>query len=232
MARKPFTGFDGMEPLDRTLPIGRQIYHRLRNGIVSGELAPGIRVSEAVVADSMQVSRQPVRETFIKLAEEGLLEIMPQRGTFVPKISVKQVTTAQFVREAIEADITKLAAERFTAAQIAELRVQLSDQEACIGGRVERFITLDDQFHRSLAAWIDMGQAWDVIETLKAQFDRVRFLSIQKYPVGALVQQHRRVVDAIEAGDSALAAQAMREHLRTVLTDLPKIAAERPELFD
>lgn len=67
--------------------VGPQVYRILREQIIQAELMPGERISEAEIAKSLSVSRQPVREAFIKLRELGLLEIRPQRGTFVHRIS-------------------------------------------------------------------------------------------------------------------------------------------------
>lgn len=218
--------------LDLSLPIGAQLYRMLRGAIIRGDLKPGQRVSEAAIAGKLAVSRQPVRETFIRLSDEGLLEVRPQRGTFVPKISERTVMDARFVREAIEADTVRMAAKTFTAPQIKALRLQIEDQKSCIDDDPERFIQLDDQFHRFFAEGIGHAQAWRVVESQKAQLDRVRFISLLEFPMGALVEQHIAIVDAIAAGDSDGAESAMRLHLNNVLNDLPKIAATHPDLFD
>ena len=81
--------------------VGPQIHRIIRERIVCTDLLPGVRLSEAELAKHFNVSRQPVREAFIKLADEGLLEVRPQRGTYVRKISVAAVLDARFVREAV-----------------------------------------------------------------------------------------------------------------------------------
>src|SRR5690554_5571253 len=73
----------------------------------AGRPVPGTRISETELAAAYEVSRQPVREAFIKLAEEGLLAVRPQRGTFILRISIPAVLTARFIREAVEADIVR-----------------------------------------------------------------------------------------------------------------------------
>ncbi|MFT7593718.1 MAG: DNA-binding GntR family transcriptional regulator [Paracoccaceae bacterium] len=125
----------------------------------------------------------------------------------------------------------RLAAKTFTASQIAASRRQIEDQKSCIDNDPERFIQLDDQFHRFFAQEIGHEQAWRVVESQKAQLDRVRFISLLEFPMGALVEQHIAIVDAIAAGDSDGAEAAMRLHLNNVLNDLPKIAATHPDLF-
>ena len=106
------------QPLE-SAPISTQLYHHLRGAIIRGELRPGQALSESEIARQTSTSRQPVREAFIKLAEEHLLSIQPQRGTFVVRISVADVLDARFVREAIELAV-----------------VQEADDEYAVGDRV------------------------------------------------------------------------------------------------
>ena len=102
--------------------VGPQVYEILKQRIVYGELVPGRRISEVEISQDLMVSRQPVREAFLKLRDEGLVEIRPQRGTVVTKISVNAVNDARFIREAIEADIIRLLAEECDPAVVANLR--------------------------------------------------------------------------------------------------------------
>ncbi|MGR3793072.1 GntR family transcriptional regulator [Vannielia sp. SX4] len=218
--------------LDPASPITPQIYAHLRDAIIRNRLAPGDRISETEIAKSWSVSRQPVREAFIRLAGEGLLAVLPQRGTIVTRINYSDVLNARFLREAIEADIAKILAQRPDPALIAELRAQLQAQEAVAASTPTDFIGLDEQFHRTLADAADKRGAWRLIEGLKSQMDRVRFLSLGHFPVVKLVGQHRAIVDAIEQGDTSAANAAVRTHLREVLIDLPQIHAAKPEFFD
>ncbi|MBL4808381.1 MAG: GntR family transcriptional regulator, partial [Rhodobacteraceae bacterium] len=199
--------------------------------IIRGELEPGRRVSETEIAGELSVSRQPVREAFIKLAEEDLIDIRPQRGTFIRKISISMVNEARFVREAIEADVVKLAATTFDAAAVADLQEQIVAQKKCIDGDVNLFISLDDKFHRTLAEGVGKGHAWKVVDGLKAQLDRVRYLSLRQFPIAALVKQHVAIAAAIAGQDPGQAEAVMRVHLNNVVSDLPEIAKANPEQF-
>jgi DNA-binding GntR family transcriptional regulator len=212
--------------------VGPQVYRILRERIIQAELLPGERLSESDAAKSLSVSRQPVREAFIKLSEEGLVQVLPQRGTFVTKISVASVMDVRFVREAIEADIVRHVAESHAPETIAELRRQLHEQSKVPHDDRAAFLKLDELFHRTLAAAAGKVYAWSVIESVKAQMDRVRFLSVDDMHVGKLIEQHERIVDGIAAGDKAVAEQAIRLHLREILTSLTEIARFRAELFD
>lgn len=219
--------------IDQAAPVGPQILDTLRERIIRNVLAPSARVSETEIAAVFGVSRQPVREAFIKLAEEGLVEIRPQRGTYITRISVASVMGARFVREAVEADIVRLLADSREDALIPTLEAQLAEQRACLDRDATRFIRLDEQFHRTLAEASGKAQVWRMIEGLKAQMDRVRFLSlVRHFPMRALLAQHEDILRAIAGRDQDAVEAAMRNHLRQILNDLPRIAAARPEYFE
>ncbi|WP_328805138.1 GntR family transcriptional regulator [Stappia albiluteola] len=212
-------------------PVGPQVYRILRAKIIRGDLAPGARISESEIARTFALSRQPVREAFIKLSEEGLVEVRPQRGTLVTKISTAAVLDARFVREAIEADVVRLVARSVDPAVLADLRGQIELQKAIAGGDPDQFMRLDERFHRTLSEAAGKPYAWKVIEDVKAQMDRVRFLSFIQFPVPTLIKQHEAVVDAIAAEAPDAAEAAMRRHLREIITALPAIAEARPAFF-
>jgi GntR family transcriptional regulator, rspAB operon transcriptional repressor len=218
--------------IDLAAPVGPQLRKILRERIIRSDLRPGTLLSESEIAAVYAVSRQPVREAFIKLSEDGLVEVRPQRGTFVRKISIAAVKDARFVREAVEADVVKLLVGNTSASTITELRRLLALQREAAKGDHVRFMELDEQFHRALASAAGKIGAWRVIESSKSQMDRVRFLSMLHFPMKKLIEQHTAIVDAIEAGNVDAAEQAMRGHLREVLSDLPTIAAATPEFFE
>jgi DNA-binding GntR family transcriptional regulator len=216
--------------LDPSKAIAPQVYARLRDAIIRNRFAPGDRISESEIARACEVSRQPVREAFIKLAGEGLLAILPQRGTIITKISYTAVLDARFLREAIEADIVAILAQDSDMQLVVDLRRQLQAQVNVADSK--GFIELDERFHRTLADAAGKRGAWRLIEGLKSQMDRVRFLSLRQFPVAKLIAQHTAIVDGIEAGDGPGANAAIRGHLREILSDLPQIQAAHPDFFD
>jgi len=142
------------------------------------------------------------------------------------------VMDARFVREAIEADIVRLLASRDVPGLAGELKDQLAEQRQVAASNPQKFMELDDRFHRTLAEAAGKASVWNVVETLKTQMDRVRFLSLSHFPVANLIAQHAAIVEGIAAGDEARAEAALRAHLREILTDLPAIAEARPGLFE
>src|SRR5689334_21712933 len=101
---------------------GNRVFDAIRQAIVQLQLRPGNLLSEAEVARQLGVSRQPVREAFIKLAEVGLVEVRPQRGTFVVLISKREVQNARFIREAVEVAVARKAAMEAQPVHIKRLR--------------------------------------------------------------------------------------------------------------
>ena len=217
--------------------VGRQLVQILRERIIENKMTPGERLSEAELSVQFGVSRQPVREAFIKLSEEGLVQVRPQRGTFVCKISLRAVEDARFIREAIEGDLVRILAVNPKAALLRDLRAQLDAQRhLCLVKTAPQeraeFLRLDDLFHRTLAEAAGRKHLWQNMDGVKSQMDRVRYLTTQSLDIERLVAQHTAVFDAIAAKDPVRAEAAMRLHLRTILQDLAVHQSRTPEIFD
>lgn len=213
--------------------IAPQIVAALRQGIVELHLRPGAALSEKDIAARFGVSRQPVREAFIKLSEARLVEIRPSRGTYVMRISVAEVANARLVREAIESDISRNAARLATPAQINQLRAVIERQKtAASTNDYWGFNEHDEVFHRAIAEIVQCDYAWRVVEGARFQTDRVRYLSLPNAsPMPLLISQHELIVDSLATHDPEAAESAMRRHLREMLVALPQIAAANPDIF-
>lgn len=213
--------------------MGSRVFDAIRQAIVQLKLRPGNLLSEADVARQLGVSRQPVREAFIKLAEVGLVEVKPQRGTFVMLISIRQVQNVRFIREAIEVAVVRKAALEASQKRVDEFRRLIDAQRDAErrGDHIE-FLRLDEAFHQALAHSVDTDYAWRVLENLKAQMDRVRHLSMpDATPIDVLVGQHAAIIDAVARHAPDDAEAAMRTHLSEILLSLPRLAQAHPELF-
>ncbi len=213
--------------------MGSRVFDSIRQAIVHLKLTPGNLLSEADVARQLGVSRQPVREAFIKLAEVGLVEVRPQRGTFVKLISIRQVQNVRFIREAIEVAVVRKAALEASPKRLEEFRALIEAQrEAERRGDHMEFLRLDEAFHQALAHSVDTDYAWRVLENLKAQMDRVRHLSMpDATPIDVLIGQHAAIIDAIARHAPDEAEAATRTHLSEILLSLPRLAQAHPELF-
>lgn len=219
--------------IDPTRPASSQVFGLLRAAIVQLDLKPGQALSENELAKAFSVSRQPVREAFIKLREAALVEIFPQRGTFVARISVDRVMTARFVREAVEVALASEAARKVVGEDLDALEDLLAEQrKAAEADDAVRFLDLDEAFHRAIADIAEQPYAWTILEDIKAQMDRVRYLSFSgATPLDRLVDQHALIVECLRARDPNGASAAMSGHLREILKSLPVIASEHQEFF-
>jgi DNA-binding GntR family transcriptional regulator len=125
----------------------------LRRAIIELELKPGSRLSEQDIATRLGVSRQPVREALIRLANSRLIEIRPHRGTVVARISAKEMTEALFVRQAVEIAVVAKAAQSFDAWQRKRIASLLLKQEEA-SSKLDHtaFREHDEAFHIAIAA--------------------------------------------------------------------------------
>jgi GntR family transcriptional regulator, rspAB operon transcriptional repressor len=215
-------------------PIARQVARALRQAVVTMRIAPGEMLSEQDIATKFGVSRQPVREAFIKLAEAGLVRVLPQRGTLVVKISRAAVEDARFIREAVECAVAREAARQAGPAAIATLTDSLARQRRAWRARdVDALFGLDEEFHRLLAEIAGRPSAWRIVEDVKPQMDRVRYLDMaDAIPMTVVIEQHGAIVEALKARNPKTADAAMRAHLREILRSLPKMAKRYPDMFE
>ena len=214
-------------------PVNQQVYRTLRRAIITCQVLPGILLSEKDISTQFNVSRQPVREAFIKLAEAGLVKILPQRGTFVTKISVKKVIDGQFIREAVECAIIKRAAQEISDADLLLLEQNLKEQiDANKRKDIRYFLEKDDEFHQILMNVVDCPMAWETVENIKAMMDRVRYLTLEDIsPPEDLVKQHEKIVIALKKHDPEMAALALHEHLSTILHTINIVSQQRNDWF-
>lgn len=213
-------------------PTTRSIYASLRQDIVTLRLRPGERLSENELALRFGTSRAPVREALIRLVEDGLIDVRPQRGSFVSRISLKAMERARFVREALEVAIIRRAAEQ---GMPDAARLQAED---AIGAQLaardnpERFTQMDDVFHRSFAEGAGLAGVWAIIEREKAQFDRIRILSLPAVtPVDVLIAQHKAILAAVLDRHLIAAEEAIRIHMSEVLRIADGLARRHPDLI-
>ena len=211
----------------------QRIEVELRRAIVAMELLPGARLSEETIAARHGVSRQPVREALIALSRTRLVEVMPQRGTRVAKISVAKMAEARFVREAIETAVVRRACEAFDAK--ARLRIDdLLDLQTKMAERNDHvaFQRYDELFHIALTEGAGCPLAWQAIADIKAHMDRVCQLTLPgTSSMIPLIEQHRAIMAAIDARDGDAATAAIHYHLTEILRALTRLEAEHAELF-
>ena len=232
----PIRGGDAPEGSSRPrrTSSGPYLYAALRDLIVRAELAPGERLSETELGDRLGVSRTPVREALGRLRDDRLVEVRPQIGTFVSRISPQAVSDAQFIREALECTAVRVSAELADEESMAQIEENLRAQErAVVRTDVDSWQLLDDTFHRSLCDLSGHPAVWPVNERAKSHLNRLRRLSLTMPDyLSTMVDAHRAVSDAVGVHDPDAAEIALREHLRAVLREVPRIREQHPDYFE
>lgn len=205
----------------------------LRDEIVSMALKPGDVISESDIAARYGVSRQPVREAFIRLAQQGLLLIRPKRATVVKKISPEGVRQSRFIRESIEVEIIRRVAAKGGAEAEAVLQDLIAEQERASAAKDSRqFHQLDELFHRTLARLAGVEYAWQLIDDHKMQLDRVRYLTLGVSSAQVAIGEHKIITDTIARSDVAGAEGAMRAHLGRAEILLAQTISDFPNYFE
>lgn len=209
------------------------IYRHLHALIVSMALPPGTALQDKVLSAQFAVSRTPVREALIRLAEDELVDIFPQSGTFVSRIRARAIPEALVIRKALENVIVGRAAACRAAADIDRLD-RVLDRQAALAeqGETAGFHEADEHFHETIAEIASHPGIWRLVKQVKVQIDRTRRLTL---PVAGrmhqVIAEHRAIRDAMALGDAPAAQVAMMRHLGVVLPDLERLRREYPDYF-
>jgi GntR family transcriptional regulator, rspAB operon transcriptional repressor len=218
----------------RESSVRGQVYRKLLRDIVQCVIKPGQALSEKEIAAALGVSRTPVREAFLQLAEDGLVVISPQRGTAVAKISTSQVRQAQFAREVLERAMLAVCCQHATARARAGLDAALyAQRRAAAELDYAAFYDADQLFHAELARLSGFAGVGRLAGGARVHLNRVRWLSLpEPNGIDVAIAQHEEVAAAVEAGDAERGDRVLTAHLRSVLDVLPAIRERFPAYFD
>ncbi len=210
-----------------------QVFEILRQEITQLHLEPGYRLSENELAKKFQLSRSPIREAFIKLSAVGLVEIRPQRGTFVSLIDANQVLEAVFVREALETMVLGKIINVISEATINECHSIIQEQQAAAASAdCKAFTEKDDHFHKILYDATGIQRVNTVIRGEKSIMDRVRYLSLQdpqRFQV--LIDHHQAILEFLILGNLPKVIQTIKDHLRLAFCTLEQGIQDHPNYF-
>ncbi|MBO4809206.1 MAG: GntR family transcriptional regulator [Lachnospiraceae bacterium] len=204
----------------------------LRDNIVSLDLKPGTLISENEMAMEFGVSRTPVREAIIDLAKAGIIEILPQRGSYVSLIDPSMVEESRFVRKILDKAVIELACEIAPKDVIDEIEENVHLQEFYLEKEdADRIYMLDNQFHYLIYKAAGKETTYDMSSTMMLHFDRVRTLSVETVKDLKIVKDHREMLEAIKAGDKETAVFLVEKHLGRYKLDEAQMRQEHPEYF-
>ena len=216
-------------------PLSARVHDWLRKSILEVELVPGAPIAESEVAARFSTSRTPVREALLKLATEDLVDIQPQRGTFVARMSLARIEEGLFIRQAIERAVLLRVIERRDRAPTVELLAGIIREQAAalVEGRVAAALAADERFHRTLVEASGVPGVWGVVMKARDLHHRVRAIAVPELHSGRqALADHVAILRALEAGDPAAGEHAMQEHLARNLVLAREIASRHPDYFE
>lgn len=226
-------GLGGPLALGMRRSIGNLVHQRLRAAILDAQILPGAAISETELALHLEVSRTPIREAMQKLEAEGLVQVVPQRGSFVARMDLDRIREALFMREAVECAAMARLPRPLPAADIERLRslVQRHAQAAEQGDSAE-VLANDDAFHRTLMELAGVVGAWRYVLEAREAHRRARVLSHAEFQgAGPAAEQHGAVIAALQAGRPDEAAEVLRQHIRGNVQFAEDMARRHPEYF-
>ncbi|MCG7381096.1 GntR family transcriptional regulator [Paenibacillus sp. ACRRY] len=208
-------------------------YELIKERILHLELKPGTKISEKEIADELEVSRTPVREAFMKLAEEELLDIIPQSGTIVSHINLEHVEEGRFMREKIEKEIVALACTSFAEEFKFRLETNIAMQEVCMDKKnFYRLYELDEEFHQILFQGTGKMRTWKMLQQLNIPFNRLRILRLSEdINSEIIISQHKEIYQLIKERQTEQAMKVMEAHLRLVVVEQETVKAKYPHYF-
>jgi len=195
--------------------LSDQAYYRIRELIVTLELAPGSPVSERDLMGTLALGRTPIREALQALARERLVEVYPRRGMFVSRVDVRDLAGLSEVRLTLEPRAARLAAERATDADRASITLLLKELEHVRDKPDERaLIDLDQRIHRHIYECTHNPFLEATLNEYYVLTLRIWFLALDRVTrLEDAVREHRELLRAIRAGNADRAEEAMRRHV-------------------
>jgi DNA-binding GntR family transcriptional regulator len=219
---------DGRPPV-RNLTLREQVLEHLREEILSNRLEPGAELNEVALANSLGVSRGPLREALGRLAAEGLVTITPRRGAIVTKLSKQEFMDAYQVRAALESLATRVAVPKLTDEDRAELHRMAEDMRGCVKtDDASAFFEINRRFHDKLVAASGNRRLLELHQQLLGQMGRLLQKSAElRGGLGESAAAHEAILEAVDAGDANRAAELMAEHI-----EVPQRVLDSPEAQD
>ncbi len=207
--------------IDRSRPIGAQIYEIIRLNIILEKLKPLAPINEADLAAWFGVSRTPVREAYLRLIGDGLINAQSKVGTIVAPIDEARVREGIIVRRALEREVVKLICENASPVPSLDRHIALQRVAVSHGDHIE-FFRLDEEFHAELADLAPLPAAWRLAHSVKAHTDRARIMLTGNLPsrINIAFQEHLELIEALKAHDGDLAQRLISKHINSAFEAL------------
>lgn len=205
----------------------------LKYNIIQFNLKPGQNISETEIAAQLGVSRTPVREAFIALSHESLLEVYPQKGTYISLIDLSLVEEARFLRLTVEKAIVRMACDLITPQYIEQLEENLHHQDFYLSSsNSPKLLELDNQFHRILFKTCKKERIFLLIESVNTHFNRIRMLRLTaSFKVDKIIAEHRELLSAIKEKDPEKLEKMIEIHLTGFKIEHGLLQEQYPNYF-
>ncbi|MGM9892627.1 GntR family transcriptional regulator [Limosilactobacillus sp.] len=219
----------------QTSNLTGQAYNIIIKKIINAEYEPGQKISEKKIEEDIDIGRTPVREALLQLRQENLINVIPQSGTYISKIDMKEVLDARFVRASVEQRIMRNATTvRFTQEQINHFDQILSKQYLIMReDNFTKFLTIDDEFHRYFYVITDHLRIWNWLKRINVQFDRFRFLRLKVEGLSwvSLIDEHKAILNAVRERDINEVERLSANHMHRMLTEEDSLIKAFPNYF-
>lgn len=223
-----------MKILDRTPSENARnyAYRVLLYNIINLELIPGSSVSENELSTVLNLSRTPIREALIELSKTGLVEILPQRGSYISKIDYDLIEEARFIRVVLENAVLKIVCETIDPQYLIQLKENVNLQKFCLKHNdFPKLLLLDNDFHKLIYESANKKKTYDIIHSQMVHFDRLRALSLKATKPTKTVEDHENLLYAIERKDGELAEILMTRHLTRHQMEKSELLSLFPDYF-
>ena len=204
------------------------IYREIEEGIYK----PNDIIHEGEIMEKYAMSKSPVREALIELSKMGLVDIQPQRGSYIAKIDYELIEESRFMRLVLENAVLKLVCEGISQEYETLLKANLEDEIRYLNtADYTRLFELDTDFHRLLFLSVGKGRTYEVIHSQMVHFDRLRALSLKSLKPDKIVEDHENILYAIGRRDSELAEMLMTRHLTRHRVEKSELVKRYPGYF-
>lgn len=218
----------GLHPLKPPDSISDQIYERLKERILHGNIEPGERLRQNQVAQALRASRTPVRDAFRRLEQDGLVERIPRGGVRVTPLDMETIKEVFGIRKVLEGYAGELACERITSVEISSLRALLAQAQELLSAKkispekkISQLFQLNSEFHDIIYHASQNSYLMSMIDGLRNIVSRLRFLGLRSYGTWFRAwKEHGQLIDLLTKKDRRGVAKLMKVHLENAVNDV------------
>lgn len=213
-----------------------QVYNIILHRIINLYYIPGQKISEKDLVKELKVGRTPIRESILQLRQEGLVNAIPQSGTYISKINLKMAKDARFMRESVEVKVISEAVKVLKDSDFTLLKQNIERQTLAEkeNNKLERFFNEDEAFHHYFYTITSHEQLWIWLQLINMNLNRFRFLRLKNKDLSwdSLINEHLDLVNALAAKDESKSVHLVSLHLHRMLDEEPQLLKAFPEYFE